>query len=180
MRRFWMSWTVAMRGLDSWSLLPCIVVFFPAFCFSPNYELRRCVCGYALWSCGAFVFSFFTHYWLYMVHPTWSHSHLVASWARWCASITAGQDNFGFCFSTHLEFKIYLNTVYFVENWKFIVENTVTKYFLLLKILLTRFSSLSWSMNSTMGPAKKNTMHANAEMLLCKCTLIYLFWVKKI
>ena len=84
---------------------PASLFFFPALW---TIQVRLWLCSVELW-CDAFVFSFSTHYWLYMVHPTWSHSHLVASWARWCACITftAGQNTFGFRFSALLGF-VYL------------------------------------------------------------------------
>ena len=43
-----------------------------------------------------------------------------------------------------------LNTAYFAENWKFIAENTVVKYFLLLKFTVHMQFALGWSMNITM------------------------------
>ena len=51
-------------------------------------------------------------------------------------------------------------------------ENTVAKYFLKGKTLFTNtvhvFLNVGWSMNSAMGPAKKN---AYTETLVRKCTL---------
>ena len=38
-------------------------------------------------------------------------------------------DGLPFC-AMNITLKICLDTTYFVENWKLIVENTVTKYFL--------------------------------------------------
>ena len=55
---------------------------------------------------------------------------------------------------------------------KIYTENTVAKYFLKGKTLFTNtvhvFLNVGWSMNSAMGPAKKN---AYTETLVRKCTL---------
>ena len=50
-----------------------------------------------------------------------------------------------------------LDTVYFTENWKFIIENTVVKYFLLLKFTVHPQFALGWSMNSAMDQPKNAT-----------------------
>ena len=55
-----------------------------------------------------------------------------------------------------------LDTAYFDENWKFITENTIAKYFLLLHITIHPFLALGWSMNSAMDKPK-NTTYTNAN-----------------
>ena len=52
---------------------------------------------------------------------------------------------------------MYLDTIYFAENWKLIVENTVTKYFLLLKFTVHSQFALGWSMNSAIDQPKNAT-----------------------
>ena len=51
--------------------------------------------------------------------------------------------------------KVYLDTVYFTENWKLITENTVTKISKTQNTvtnLLPCFSQVGWSMKSVVGP----------------------------
>ena len=44
----------------------------------------------------------------YIGAPTWSHSHLVASWARWCVCITAGPIILAFVLAHKKRLKILL------------------------------------------------------------------------
>ena len=55
-----------------------------------------------------------------------------------------------------------LDTAYFAENWKFIAENTVVKYFLLLQITVHPFLALGWSMNSAMNQPIKTQGNATS------------------
>ena len=64
-----------------------------------------------------------------------------------------------------------MDTIYFIKNWKLIVENIITKYFLKDKILFTHFSSVGWSINSALEPAKNKKKTQNVETFLGKCTL---------
>ena len=55
----------------------------------------------------------------------------------------------------------------FAENWKFIIKNTVTKYFLNGKILFMHFCALTCPETVPWDQPK----NANADPLLNKCTL---------
>ena len=50
-----------------------------------------------------------------------------------------------------------LDTTYFAENLKVIADNTVSKYFLLLKFTVHPQFALGWSMNSAMDRPKNAT-----------------------
>lgn len=43
---------------------------------------------------------------------------------------------------------MYLDTTYFTQNLKLISGNIITKYFLLLQIIVHPFLAFGWSMNS--------------------------------
>ena len=68
-----------------------------------------------------------------------------------------------------------LNTFYFIESWKLIIENTVVKYFLLLQNTIHTFLSLDSSTNSAMRPAKKTANYTNMDAAATQTHLVLWF-----